>query len=601
MTIDASKHTQVSVRSYFLLQSVIFSVSLLAQPLCAEEANPNLMTEKANQRLRLDERLSLDDYSVTPPVKLNDAINEYNAKREKAEIKPLQIDIGKALNAVDRAGDTSQLASTMSEQTTQSLTIADVRTKALKNNLTIKVAQIDPLISGAEVREEQAKFDNIIFAYAKYGEIDSPKMSGDTVEFKSDNASLDGQQVKLSTVEQDKRSLSLEAGIRIPLRTGGSVTLSSPLENKSSRGRFDSDEYRSAMRFSMSQPLLRNAGVKVNEASIRIAEYSQQAVQLKTRLQSIRVIAIVDKAYWALYEAWGQLDVRRQQFEYANQNLSMVKHRVREGLSAAVEINRAEIGVADRMDALIVAETNLKLAQRQLRFYMNDMAEDTIQTGTLVPATQPSLLKYEFNRNKLLDDALSGRVELLEQEIQLAADLTKIDYLENQTLPLFSLDYQYGALSNTNSNFGQNYRNVLNGDFNDWSIGLKFEMPMTNEARKAQLDYAVQQRNQRLATKSLQILTVKKEIYDALDYVDQNWQRILAARQQVLIAGLNYEAELKQFNEGLRTMTEVLETLTRLGEAQAKEVCAIADYQVALIDTAYATGTLLGYSKLDFN
>jgi hypothetical protein len=48
-------------------------------------------------------------------------------------------------------------------------------------------------------------------------------------------------------------------------------------------------------------------------------------------------------------------------------------------------------------------------------------------------------------------------------------------------------------------------------------------------------------------------------------------------------------------------MTEVLETLTRLGEAQAKEVRAIADYQVALIDTAYATGTLLGYSKLDFN
>ncbi|MDP3210871.1 TolC family protein [Methylotenera sp.] len=601
MTIDASKHTQVSVRSYFLLQSVIFSVSLLAQPLCAEEANPSLMTEKANQRLRLDERLSLDDYSVTPPVKLNDAIHEYNAKREKAEIKPLQIDIGKALNAVDREGDTSQLASTISGQATQSLTIADVRTKALKNNLTIKVAQIDPLISGAEVREEQAKFDNIIFAYAKYGEIDSPKISGDTVEFKSDNLSLDGQQVKLSTVAQDKRSLSLEAGIRIPLRTGGSVVLSSPLENKSSRGQFDSDEYRSAMRFSMSQPLLRNAGVKVNEASIRIAEYSQQAVQLKTRLQSIRVIAIVDKAYWALYEAWGQLDVRRQQFEYANQNLSMVKHRVREGLSAAVEINRAEIGVADRMDALIVAETNLKLAQRQLRFYMNDMAEDTIQTSTLVPATQPSLLKYEFNRNKLLDDALSGRVELLEQEIQLAADLTKIDYLENQTLPLFSLDYQYGALSNTNSNFGQNYRNVLNGDFNDWSIGLKFEMPMTNEARKAQLDYAVQQRNQRLATKSLQILTVKKEIYDALDYVDQNWQRILAARQQVLIAGLNYEAELKQFNEGLRTMTEVLETLTRLGEAQAKEVRAIADYQVALIDTAYATGTLLGYSKLDFN
>ncbi|MDP2443798.1 TolC family protein, partial [Rhodoferax sp.] len=152
-----------------------------------------------------------------------------------------------------------------------------------------------------------------------------------------------------------------------------------------------------------------------------------------------------------------------------------------------------------------------------------------------------------------------------------------------------------------NSTFGRSYNNVLNGNFNDWSSGVKFEMPLTNVARKAHLENAVQERTQRLATKTLQTLTVKKEIFDALDYVDQNWQRILAARQQVLIAGLNYEAELKQFNEGLRTMTEVLETLTRLGEAQAKEVRAIADYQIALVDTAYATGTLLGYSKLDFD
>jgi outer membrane protein TolC len=600
MTIDANKSIQVSAKNYFVLPLVIFSVCILIQPLSAEESSQSSIAEKANQRLRLDERLMLDDYAVEAPLKLDEALNDYKSKQEKIEVKPLQIDIGKALNAIDTA-DANQRASTLSEEAAQSLTIADVRAKALENNLAIKVAQIDPLISGTEVREEQAKFDSIIFAYAKYGHIDSPKISGDTVEFKSTNINLDGQEVKISTLAQDKRSLELEAGIKIPLRTGGSITLSSPLENKSSRGRFESDEYRSAMRFSISQPLLRNAGVKVNEASIRIAEYSQQAVQLKTRLQSIRIIAAVDKAYWALYEAWGQLDVRRQQFEYANQNLNMVKHRVREGLSAAVEINRAEIGIADRMEALIVAETNLKLAQRQLRFYMNDMTEDLVQTNTLVRSTQPSLLKYQFNRTKLLDDALNSRVELLEQEIKLAADVTKIDYLENQTLPLFSLDYQYGALSNTNSSFGQNYRNVLNGDFNDWSIGLKFEMPITNEARKAQLDNAVQQRNQRLATKTLQVLTVKKEIYDALDYVDQNWQRILAARQQVLIAGINYEAELKQFNEGLRTMTEVLETLTRLGEAQAKEVRAIADYQVALIDTAYATGTLLGYSKLDFN
>jgi outer membrane protein len=165
---------------------------------------------------------------------------------------------------------------------------------------------------------------------------------------------------------------------------------------------------------------------------------------------------------------------------------------------------------------------------------------------------------------------------------------------------LFTIDYQYGALSNTFDSFGNSYRNVLDGEFNDWSIGFKFEMPISNEANKAQLAKAIQQRSQRLTTKTLQTLAIKREIYDAVDQVEQNWQRILAARQQVLIAGINYEAELKQFNEGLRTMTEVLETLTRLGEAQIKEIKSIGDYQVSLVDTAYATGTLLGYSKLDF-
>jgi outer membrane protein len=63
---------------------------------------------------------------------------------------------------------------------------------------------------------------------------------------------------------------------------------------------------------------------------------------------------------------------------------------------------------------------------------------------------------------------------------------------------------------------------------------------------------------------------------------------------------MNYDAELKQFKEGLRTMTEVLEMLTRLGDAQIKEIRAITDYQVALIDLSFATGTLLGYSNVSF-
>lgn len=538
-----------------------------------------------------------ENYTKSQPKPLSNSLDEYQQKKEKLTQK-LRIDLKQALENNEK---NTQLDSAFSKEQANAFSIADIRAKALKNNLSLEVALIDPAIAGAALRREQAKFDNIIFAYAKKTSRDLPKMSGDNVVFSSNEPLLDNREAKINTLDQNLDSVDIAAGVRVPLRTGGTVILSSPLESKKNAGPFSSEEYRSALRFSISQPLLRNAGKDINEASIRIAEYDRQSVQLTTKLQAIRVIAMTDKSYWALYEAWALLDVRKQQYQLAIQNLNMVKRRVEEGLTAAIELNRAEIGVADRMEALIIAETNLKLAQRQLRFFMNDMENEGQQPNLINPITEPFLVYYEFDRDKLLNDAMSGRLELLDLEVKLAADAVNIQYLENQTLPLFSLDYQYGALSPTANQFGRSYQNMLSGQYNDWSIGLTFEMPFTNEANKARLDQAVQQRNKRLATKQLQTLTVKKEIYDALDQIENNWQRILAARQQVVIAGMNYQAELKQFNEGLRTMTEVLETLTRLGEAQIKEVRAISDYQASIIDSAYATGTVLGYSNLELN
>lgn len=479
------------------------------------------------------------------------------------------------------------------------VSIAEVRAQALKNNLSLQIANFDPLIAQTRTGEERAKFDQIVFANARLARGDYPRIGGDIVDFSSDNPLLDDEIVKLNQREQQVEYAEAELGVAIPLRSGGTLTLSTPLERKKTDGRLGSDEYRSALRFSMSQPLLRGAGVDVNEASIRIAGFQERAVGLETRLQSIRVLSMVDKAYWEIYQAWAELDVRRQQYEIATQNLAMVNRRVEEGLSAAIEARRAEIGVSDRVEALILATTQLKLDQRQLRFLLNEGVGSLDSDNMLVPETQPAVQYYDFDRDRIVAAAMDNRLELLALELKLAADQANIDYLQNQTLPLFTLDYSYGALSDSERSAGRTYSDGFDR-FNEWSIGFRFEMPVSNEARRQQLQRAVQQRLQRLSTQTLQEQTVRREIYDALDQVEQNWQRIIAARQQVILAGVNYDAELKQFREGFRTMTEVLEMLTRLGEAQVKEVRAIKDYQVSLIDLAYATGTLLGYSRIEF-
>lgn len=585
---------------------LLYSLAFLA---FADEIKPILQLEN---RMRSPEGLDLKATGRENAKTFEEAQKELNTKQNSViqsnQTQKLMIDVTKAIedaksiNQSKKNTDILVIGALRNLHNTGGayslLSIADARQKALQNNLSLKVIQYDPIIATQKLNIERAKFDKIIFSNAKYGRKNLPTQSADLVTLASDNASLNNQIVKLNNLEQIKDALNVEVGVEVPLRTGGKVIVSAPFAYRDGLSRFGKSEYNSALKFSISQPLLRDAGVDNNEASIAIANLEQLGQQARTRLQSIRILATTDKAYWVLNQAWVELEVRTQQHQYATENLTMVKKRVKEGLTAAVEINRAEIGVADRLEQLIIASTNLQISQRQLKFFLND-ADFTMENEKgFIPATNATLTHFEFDAEKLIEKALANRLELLDLELKLTEDATRIGNLENQTLPVFNLDYQYGALSQTGNQFTGSLSQL--GNFSDWYVGFRFEMPITNEARLSRLNQAVQQRLQRLSNKVLQTMAVKKDILDALDIHNQQWMRILTARQQVVIAGINYEAELKQFKEGLRSMTEVLEMLTRLGEAQMKEIKAITDYQIAQIDLAFATGTLLGYSQVNF-
>ena len=561
------------------LRSSVYLIASLMMTGCNYYLNGSSFApieEKAKARLMINEGIEFDNVTKSAPETTEKALPKFK-ERDVETVK--KIDLPK--ESVE-------------------LTLANIRALALENNLDLKIAEIDPKIAATQVSEEEAKFDDLIFAKAKYGSKNMPSQNLDVVKFTptTENGLLKNEVDKLTAIPQLTQVLEMEAGIVIPLRTGAKVTLSSPFDEKKQFKGVPSAQYQNALRFSVSQPLLRDGGIDTNVAGIRIAKYEQQIIDVKTRLQSIRVLASIERAYWSIYMAWGELDVRRQQYENASDNLAMVKKRVANGLTAAVEINRAEIGVAERRESLITANTTLKIRQRQLKLLLNDTNLSVDSLILIVPKTSPTLLHFDFDRNELVQKALTGRLELLELELKLAADLTKIDYLKNQTLPMFMLDYNYGSLGRDTQSLDSAFTQTLDGNYSDWSVGMRMEIPLSNELRKSKLERAVQERIQRLSTQQLRELTVKREIYDALDTTEQNWQRILAARQNVILAGLNYDAELKQFREGLRTMTEVLETLTRLGDAQLREVRAISDYQVSLVDLAFATGTLLGHNHV---
>jgi hypothetical protein len=101
-----------------------------------------------------------------------------------------------------------------------------------------------------------------------------------------------------------------------------------------------------------------------------------------------------------------------------------------------------------------------------------------------------------------------------------------------------------------------------------------------------------------MATKDARALAIRQEVLNAIDNLETSWQRILAARLEAILAARTFEAEQRQFDVGLRTSVDVLDAASKLGDAQTREVSALAGYEISLIDAAFATGTVVGGTRV---
>lgn len=463
------------------------------------------------------------------------------------------------------------------------LTLEQCRALALENNLDLKVQLINPAIAAERVSEEEARFESAFFSNMSFNKTDMPVAT--TVD-----------------ITGSKRDYTYtDLGVRVPLRTGGTVTF----DLADSRTKTDSlfsifnPSYSSDLSVSISQPLLRNAGTRANTHAIRVANYERQITDARTKLEVIRVIAALDRVYWRLYAARKELDVRKKQYDLAKAQLEQAQRFVELGERAQVEVIRAEAGVAQQLEAIIIAENNVRDRERELKRVINKMGL-AMQTPTvLITATQPDPVHFELQGKRLVEIASENRMEMLELELQIAEDISTIDYLRNQALPLVTLDYTYN-ISGMGPTQDDSFDLLFDKRFEDHRIGLQLLLPLGNEAGKSRFLQAFYQRRQRLASRDSRTTLIELEVLNAIDQFEANWQRILASRQRTILDGRLFDAEKRQFELGLRTSTDVLQAQANFADAQSAEILALSEYQIALVDLAFATGTLLGAAKVQW-
>lgn len=459
------------------------------------------------------------------------------------------------------------------------LSLAEVRRLALENNLDLRVELLNPTIARQVLTEEEARYEAVFTSSLDYAKTDAAVAS-----------QLQGSQSEI---------WQLNTGVAIPLRTGGMVSVNAPLSRSETDNAFTflNPAYTAGPTATLSLPLLRGFGLDYNAQRIRVAFYQYQSAQARTKLEVIRVLTDAERVYWRLYAARENLKLRRRQHELALAQLDRARRQAAQNVVPEVDVLRAESGAADQFEQIIVAEQNLRDRQRELKRVLNAPGLDLGGDAEVIPATRPMAVAFALSGDRLVEAALARRIELLEEELRIAQESANVRVARNELLPLVTLEYAYG-INGLGPAFDDALTQVRSADFQDHRAGLRLEVPIGNEAARSRYRQSLYTRVQRLATKELRRLQIRQEVYTAVDALEANWQRILSARKRVLLAARVVEGEQRQYDLGRRTSTEVLDAQIRLADARQAEIAAVAEYQIAQVDIAQATGTVLGQSRV---
>ncbi|MEO0511617.1 MAG: TolC family protein [Planctomycetota bacterium] len=462
------------------------------------------------------------------------------------------------------------------------LSLPEARAAALVNNLDLRASLIDPSIARTSVGEEEAAFDAAFTFQGSFTDVDTP--------------------VANATVSSQAEIYNLEPGVDIPIVTGGRATVSLPTQRVDQLNPFAvlNPSWETDLNVSLSQPLLRNAGRRATTFRLRVAALNDAAAQAQTRVRVISTLASVNQAYWRLYQARQTLEIRQTQFESNRELLGRAERLFEAGTVPEIDVLRAQSGVASSLDGIIRSERDVLTGQRELKRLLN-MDRLGVDTGTLIElTTEPDPVEFVFDTDELLALAVENRAELYELELRLAIDQSQVEFDRNQLKPILDLFASY-RVNGLDNDYGEAVQNALDRPIqDDITVGVTANVPIGNRAAEARLRRSLLTRIQRVATRDAREQAITQEVLDAVDSLRAAWQSLLAARQSVATAARELSAEQRRFEVGATTAIDVLDATGRLAEQRASEAAALTGYQLAQVDLALATGTLLGAERVEW-
>jgi outer membrane protein TolC len=477
-----------------------------------------------------------------------------------------------------------------------SFSLRDAIVLTLENNSSIRVQETQIESQKFAVLGAFQLFDPVILGSINVNRYSSPSYS--QLQGVATTSALNAlsQTAKLTYDQTFSTGTDIQAGF------------SSGKSSTNSSFNFFNPYYSSQANFQFTQPLLRNAGRFANTASLIIARRSLQQSRAAFESTVNNAILQVIGQYWTAVQARGALDVQRKAADLAEVSYQRDKRSLELGALPPLDIYRSESEVAARRVQVIQASYAWAQAQEELRLTIGAEQDPRLRQLELelTEMPQPREELAVVDPEAALKDALQYRPEIKVNSVSLANDETSIRLAHNQLKPDLSLTgfYQSSGLGGNQydlatgqliapgglrSSFGQ----VFGFGFPGYGGSLTLRLPVRNRAGQASLGNALVARSRDLYNGRQTREQITREVSDAVHQLEEAKLALAGGKESFALAQKSLAADQRKFELGAETNFFVLDSQSRLAQAELVLLQTEINYQLALAQFDHATGKLL--------
>jgi outer membrane protein TolC len=342
---------------------------------------------------------------------------------------------------------------------------------------------------------------------------------------------------------------------------------------------------------SIQQHLLKDFWIDSYRERLLIRRTNLKMSEQAFRFEVMRTVLAVALGYYDLSASREAIRVDEQALELKQQFLAETRRRVQVGDLPPLDAEQAETQLQNTLTVLTAARELFVSQQNALKDLFTDNFKEWMDVE-VDPADHLFVVPTTPNRAESFANALATRPDLLEARLAVEKSDVIVRFNLNQLFPNLDFIGGYAGLgiepgSSAARSDAIHFRNP------EYFYGMVVSFPLSNVAERN--NYRASKAAKEISTLQLRKAEqgVLVQVADWVNRVQSRFSQVDSTRKARDYAQSALAAEQKKLENGFSTSFFVLQLQEALTAARTAELLARADYNKALVQLAFADGSIL--------